>query len=138
MLLIGSFKSRFAHGLLVISALGSKDTHDDWDAGSQNVHAGEDSIFVAVLDAIGFVTVTCVEEDSSDEVDGEEISVSGELSEVFTGTLTLASPVLEFSDPNQTIRMAAPMPANKVDVAIYTNDEWEATEVLVRVRAVEL
>ncbi|MGW4487996.1 hypothetical protein ACWEOE_29635 [Amycolatopsis sp. NPDC004368] len=43
--------ARFAFGLVVISAPDSENEHPGWDAAAQNVHVGEDSLYLGVREA---------------------------------------------------------------------------------------
>jgi hypothetical protein len=120
-MLLGSFVARFSYGLLVISAPESTDAHDGWNAAEQAIHAGPDSIYVGVRDtAGGLVKVVCVEGDGADT----------ELSEVFSGRLTLPSARLKFYDPDETIAMVVPVSAERMGVKIYADDE-EPSELFV-------
>src|SRR5688572_21748507 len=76
---LGSFVAPFHHGLLIISAPESTDSHDDWDPSTESVHSGPDSIYCEVNPAAsGMVSVSCIEDD--------EIADAG-LTEIFSGTL---------------------------------------------------
>jgi hypothetical protein len=123
-MLLGSFKSRFSHGLLVVSAPESIDSHDDWDAATEGVHAGQDSLYIGVRDtASGLVSVTCV----------EVPDVETELSVLFSGKLTLPSARLQFYDPDETISMTVPVSAESVTITVFADHDDEPSELLVQV-----
>jgi hypothetical protein len=59
--LLASVSWRFAHGLLVVESSDSADPHEGWSPAAESVHAGADSLYIAVLPAAsGFATLTCV------------------------------------------------------------------------------
>ncbi len=123
-MILGSFVARFSHGLLVVSAPESIDSHDDWDSATESVHAGEDSLYIGVRDtASGLVSVTCVETSDAET----------ELSVIFSGQLALPSERLQFYDPDQTINMIVPVSANLVTVTVFADSSDEPSRLLVQV-----
>ena len=125
-MLLGSFVTRFSHGLLVISAPESVDAHDEWNTAEQSLHAGPDSIYVGVRDsASGLVKVMCVE--------GKDAET--DLSEVFSGRLVLPSARLKFYDPDETIVMIVPVSSERAAVKLYADDEEEPSELYVHLTA---
>lgn len=121
-MLLGSFVARFSHGLLVVSAPESVDAHDDWNSAEQAIHAGPDSIYVGVSDAAtGLVEVVCVEGDDANT----------ELTEVFSGRLTLPSARLKFYDPDETIVMVVPVSAERMRVKLFADDDEEPSKLYV-------
>jgi hypothetical protein len=125
-MLLGEFTASFSHGLLVIAAPESGDAHAAWDAASQAVHAGPDSIYCGVRQAAsGLVTVSCVDGD---------VAAPG-LEEIFAGRLILPSARLELYDPDETIRLIVPVDGTEVAVGIHADDVEEPSRLLVRVTA---
>lgn len=123
-MLLGSFVAGFQHGLLIIAAPESVDTHDTWDPSVESVHAGPDSLYCGVRPAAGgLVSVTCIEDD---EITG------GGLVRIFSGVLSLPSRQLEFYDPNQTIRLVVPVEAWRSGVEIHADDAEEPETLVVR------
>jgi len=123
-MLLGSFSARFSHGLMVVSAPESADTHDSWDAAAEVVHAGPDSIYIGVMDAAsGLVSVRCIE--------GPDVDT--DLRAIFSGRLTLPSARLKFYDPDETINMIVPVSAESVAITIYADDDREPSELLFQV-----
>lgn len=123
---LGAFEARFPFGLLVIADPGSKDTHDDWDPSIQKVHAGPDSLYVAVRDAVsGLVTVTCTDGDAAYQGAASNL--------LFTGSLELAASRLKFYDPDESVRMTVPVQGSRAQVKIYADDAEEPSELLVQV-----
>ena len=122
-MLLGAFTARFDHGLLVVSASESTDRHDDWDAATEAVHAGPDSLYIGVRDTVtGLVSVTCREDDV----------IETELRRHFTGNLDLPSARLKLYDPDESIMMTIPVQRNAIGIVIYSDDEMEPSELLIQ------
>jgi hypothetical protein len=127
-MLLGAFEARFSHGLLVVSAPESVDAHEDWDASTEQIHAGADSLYVGVSQsASGLVKVMCIE--------GNDFR--SELSCLFVGKLALPSSRLVLYDPDETICMTVPVEATSITVSIYGNDAFEPREIVIVVQAVD-
>ena len=122
---LGAFEARFNFGLLVIGDPESTDAHGSWDPRVQMVHAGPDSLYVAVKDSSGgLVAVTCVDGGEGD--DGTSLGL------LFSGRLELSVPRLKFYDPDESISMTVPVRDLSVQVDIYVDDTDEPGELLIR------
>ncbi|MFE0739550.1 hypothetical protein, partial [Streptomyces sp. NPDC058855] len=113
---------RFAHGLVVAAAPGSVDDHGDWDAATELVHGGPDSLFIAVQQAAsGPASVQCVQGPYQ----------SNEKVLVYSGNLTLPEASLEISDPNESVRLLIPVPNVENRVEVYGDGTDEPDEVVI-------
>lgn len=127
-MLLRMFKAGFAHGLLIMAAPESTDSHDDWDAATEVVHAGPDSIYCGVMDqASGLVEVSCCEDEEPDP----------DMATLYSGELHLPSKRLTLYDPNQTVVMQVPAPSDRVTVVVQADDDSEAQDVRVILAAIE-
>ncbi|WIX77230.1 hypothetical protein QRX50_38425 [Amycolatopsis carbonis] len=118
----GSAVARFAFGLLVIAAPDSQDDHAGWDAATEAVHAGNDSLYVGVRDAAsGPVGVTCVEEPFA--VDG--------LGLLHRGEIELSRRSLAIYEPNAQLRLELPVERVLNRVSVYGDDGDEPARILV-------
>ncbi|MFL6077090.1 MAG: hypothetical protein ACJ73S_27160 [Mycobacteriales bacterium] len=119
-MLLGAFTIRLGYGLLVVSAPESTDPHDDWDAATQPVHAGPDSLYIGVQQAAtGPVTVRCLAEEAPQP--GRE--------HLFSGRLSLPSARLQLVDPDETINMIVPVDGRDVTVDLYCDNPDEPAEL---------
>lgn len=122
MMLFAACTVRFAHGLVVVASPGSVDVHEDWDAATDVVHGGPDSLYVAVRQAAsGPATVRCVQGPHRPE--GKVLVHSGEL--------TLPSASIEITDPNDSVRMTVPVPNVENRVEVYSDGTDEPDEVVI-------
>jgi len=88
--LLGGITTGFAHGLLIVAAPESTDTHESWDPKTQVAHGGPDSIYLGVRDAaMGLVHVEC-RNDQDRQVD---------LVRLHSGAMRLRSTSLVIYDP---------------------------------------
>jgi hypothetical protein len=63
----GGITTSFAHGLVIVAAPESTDTHESWEPRTAVAHGGPDSIYLGVRDAaMGLVQVEC-----RDDEDGQ-------------------------------------------------------------------
>jgi len=118
----GAVSSRFAHGLLIVSAPESRDAHEDWDPAVDVVHATPDSLYVAVQQAAtASVWVACV----------AAPYVPNGLERLFAGEINLPRAELAIYDPNETVnlRLAVDFESNRVE--IYGNNTYESTELVI-------
>jgi hypothetical protein len=124
--LLGQFKASFAHGLLVIAAPESTDSHDGWDTATKPFHAGPDSIYCSVQpEASGLVDVSCHEGNDDSNI---------QLPTVYTGTLHLPTATLALYDPNQTIRLELAAPSTDIAITIQADDDSEPQQVIITLR----
>ena len=124
-MLLGSLAARFGHGLLIIAAPESRDSHDNWDAAREPVHAGPDSIYVGVQQAAsGIVSVECYEEQD----------VDAGLAGIYSGQLNLPSKKFIVYDPNETVLLTILTDSAQVHVSLFSDDADEPTRVLIYVR----
>jgi hypothetical protein len=119
--LLASVSWRFAHGLLVVESSDSADPHGGWSPAVDPVHAGEDSLYVAVLPAAsGFVTLTCVSGNYEPR----------DLVRVFAGVLNFADASMTVTDPDGSLSLRVPAPSERCSVTLYTDDPEEPSELV--------
>ncbi|MGP3950164.1 hypothetical protein [Streptomyces sp. 7N604] len=120
--------ARFPHGLLVVSAPGSVDAHDDWDPATEAIHAGPDSLYISVQSAAsGLVDVACV----------KGPYVPSEIDLLFSGELSLPEESLALYDPDGVVQMQLPVDGSCHRVEIYGDHEDESSELLIVLTAVD-
>lgn len=120
--LYGAAIARFAHGLLVISSPDSVDAHSDWDPSVEPIHAGPDSIYVSVQQAVsGPVAVTCVV--------GPHVPERLDL--LYSGTIELSRPTLSVYDPNGAVNLQLPVEERINRIEIYGDDPDESEQLVV-------
>jgi hypothetical protein len=123
--ILGSITASFAHGLLIIAAPESTDAHDSWDAATQAVHGGRDSIYVSVRQsASGLVQVECREGDG----------IERGLIRLYSGDLDLPSKKFIVYDPNETVLLTVLTDFEKVGVELYGDHEDESAKILVYIK----
>ncbi len=91
------------------------------------VHAGPDSLYVGVADpATGLVSVAC----------HEGAGVETHLGRLFAGELQLPSARLEFTDPEESVKISVPVSSERVSLVVYADDAREPRELVVEVAPV--
>ncbi|MGV9297444.1 hypothetical protein [Amycolatopsis sp. NPDC003676] len=114
--------ARFSFGLLVVSSPDSVDDHSGWDPARESVHAGKDSLHVAVRQsASGAVAVSCV----------EEPVVPERLELLHRGVIQLARSLVLLYDPNGQLRLELPVERELNAVSVYGDDTMEPAEIVV-------
>ncbi|MGW7533300.1 hypothetical protein [Amycolatopsis sp. NPDC054798] len=121
-LFCGGGVARFSFGLLVVSSPDSVDDHSDWDPARESVHAGRDSLHVAVRQsASGAVAVACAEHPFLPE--GREL--------LHRGVIELARASILIYDPNGQLRLEFPVERDFNAISVYGDDAAEPAEVVV-------
>jgi hypothetical protein len=126
-MLIGALTAGFAHGLMVIAAPESKDSHDDWEPSRQPVHAGPDSMYIGVQSsASGLVSIEC------HDASGPEAG----LVPLYLGQLSVPSSKFIIYDPNATFLLTVLTESERTSVALFgdSNDDPRRLVLLVDVR----
>ncbi|WP_328326575.1 hypothetical protein OHA70_38470 [Kribbella sp. NBC_00382] len=119
--LLASVSWRFAHGLLVVESSDSADPHEGWSPAVESVHAGADSLYVAVLPAAsGFATLTCVS--GSYQPPG--------LRAAFTGVLRFSDASMAITDPGGSLSLEVPAPGERCSVTLYSDHPDEPSELV--------
>jgi hypothetical protein len=122
--ILGSITASFAHGLLIIAAPESVDAHHSWDAATEAVHGGPDSIYASVQQAAtGLVTIECR--------NGGDFE--SDLLRLYSGDLQLPSMKVLIYDPDRTMLLTVLTNSKSVRVDLYGNHEDESSKVVLHI-----